>query len=345
MQCTSRKVDRLPGRLLLDERELILFSVFNVLVKHYKPDTARAKIAPVARLLGRTSTNNHWVLLPHFFDGLQVFCGTSVDDRLPLFLELFPYWHAPLDRDIILDSAIIAVDNCATYAMWRRREYSCLDAFAAKSHPYLDFSTIKISGYNCYFRDLSSFEIRNIIYECHELIIDDYDLFWSRHDCVQVLLQRSKTDLYGEGIWTVVPATRDPAARGLPELIHHWWLRLEDGEVINASSPVFGVRTAGVTFPVDDKVLTDFDKFLSASLDLGDAYKIRGHSRRKGGASSAFASGLDIGAVRALGRWSNGTVSAYVKMPNSTKVALLRRVSQHVLRNRREKILPPALAF
>ena len=109
----------------------MLFSAFNVLIKHYKPDTARAKIAPVARMLGISASGNPWVLLPKFFDGLQLFCGTNEDDRLPLYLELLPFWHAPLDGDTLIDSAVIAVDNAATYAMWRKREYSCLAAFCS----------------------------------------------------------------------------------------------------------------------------------------------------------------------------------------------------------------------
>lgn len=329
------------SKLSLIEREFLYYICFSVLVKHYKPATARAKIAPLAKQFA--SEGRSWVLLPKVMDGLYKFCGSSDDDRLPLFPEFITAWHGVLDRKNMLDMTYIASDCCAEWALFRRGEYAAKDAFSRKTFEFPVLPRIRFGGQKVLFSDMRPKEIEVYIRSLYADMLADFPKFCADVGWLEWFLPRSKTDYLEIGVWVLIAFVIDFASCGGRALIESWILRLDDGEIFHAGTPILGVRIDGVTVPLDYDFLNTYDDLCAKSLKVEAALRIKGHSRRKGMASAMFAAGIGIGAVRSSGRWSNGTVGVYIKTPNSLKASYQRKTALNVLRNRERHVLPPLL--
>lgn len=338
------KIDDLPLSMSKFEAEMLYYSAFNTLIKHYRPATSRAKIAPVAKAF-ISKPNSGWTLLPQFFDGLNIFCGSDSDDRLPLFLELLPFFHRTLNINNIIDNAFIVSNVCAEFQMWRRGEYAVQDAFSMKDPAKLTFAEISIASVDRDFSRMNSEQIASLINWGHKLWKDSYQLALKVIPFIRFFLRRSKTDIFNKGVFTLCPSVKEKTFNGVAMLFLHWFLRLTDGEVFTAESPVFGVRIYRNTVPLDYKFLKAFDKKCAESMCIKAAYRIKGHSRRKGFASSMCAAGIKIGEVRTCGRWSNGVITVYIRMPDSRKIELLRKTSENAAANLRALILPEPINF
>ena len=127
--------------------------------------------------------------------------------------------------------------------------------------------------------------------------------------------------------------------------ILHLELRLKDGERFTLDSPLFGVRSGGVTAFLDYKIMTSYDTARCAALGATQGLKIKGQSRRKGGASSAKDAGLKLDDIRTLGRWSLGVLDAYIKPRNTWRYALHQEIARNVIKNRNTNTLPAAFSF
>ena len=169
--------------------------------------------------------------------------------------------------------------------------------------------------------------------------------FFALFRWAHLLLVGTKTDDWDVGTWIQLSNTCDVVTNFFMHWFTHLTLRRKLGEIFTANSPIFGMRLLGRTVHLDFDTMTRYDVARCEHLGLNKTVRLRGQSRRKGGASSAKDAGLSIDDIRSLGRWSLGVLDAYIKPKNTWRYEAHQKIAKNVLKNRVEKILPAELIF
>ena len=240
--------------------------------------------------------------------------------RLPLTPERSMAFNKFIDRKDITESGLVAADLIAIMGLLRSDEFLTKGPNAELAKK-LTLEKLSIGSDN--LADImrrKGFE-RALSY--WKKALDEEDTRIS----LTIRLDASKTDRLRLGASVNVAAVKAGFADKLiydmcplRALFNHWEVRLAEGEVFSENSPVFAQALTGHgTSFLSYATLTAYDKMRSKLMGLGDNY-VRGHDRRKGGASALAAVGLSHYHLRVAGRWSVGTTERYVEVERGTIV-------------------------
>jgi hypothetical protein len=125
---------------------------------------------------------------------------------------------------------------------------------------------------------------------------------WSQAGYMKVHVPASKTDPFLEGVDVVV--SNDRAIKAMSEY-------LVMRGTMEDSVPLFVLRHASTTGLTVDQLVSHTQTMLTKAAVV-DAHLYKGHSFRKGGATSLHEAGMPDSLIKTMGRWLSFTFATYV---------------------------------